>query len=100
MAIWLIAVVAVAPCQCFSPGGQTTTSPARISLLAPPWHCTQPQPDVTTSLWPSGWVPSSAGARLEDNQAGRDTGWIRRLKQRVDPHSAAEIFRRTFGGRL
>jgi adenylate cyclase len=41
-------------CQCFSPGGQTTTSPARISLLTPPWHCTQPQPDVTTSRWPSG----------------------------------------------
>src|SRR5579884_1447802 len=56
MAIWLIAVVAVAPCQCFSPGGHTTTSPAQISRLAPPQHCTQPQPEVTTNLWPSGWV--------------------------------------------
>src|SRR6185437_1174093 len=56
MAIWLIAVVAVAPCQCFSPGGQTTTSPARISRLGPSSHFTQPQPAVTISLWPSGWV--------------------------------------------
>src|SRR3954452_17606677 len=56
MAIWLMAVVAVAPCQCFSPGGQTTTSPARISRLGPSWHFTQPQPAVTISLWPSGCV--------------------------------------------
>src|SRR5437588_9980247 len=56
IAIWLIAVVALAPCQCFSPGGHTTTSPARISRFGPPQHCTQPQPEVTISLWPNGWV--------------------------------------------
>lgn len=33
MAIWLMAVVAVAPCQCFSPGSNQTTSPARISSI-------------------------------------------------------------------
>ena len=27
MAIWVIAVVGAAPCQCFSPGGIQTTSP-------------------------------------------------------------------------
>src|SRR6516164_4324297 len=56
MAMWLMPVVGVAPCQCFSPGGHTTTSPARICLLGLPQHCTHPQPPVTTSLWPSGWV--------------------------------------------
>src|SRR5213079_1827099 len=55
IAIWLMPVIAVAPCQCFSPGGHTTTSPARISRLAPPQHFTQPHPEVTTNLWPSGW---------------------------------------------
>src|SRR6516162_1837314 len=54
--MWLMPVVAVAPCQCFSPGRHMTTSPARISLLGPPQHCTQPQPAVTISLWPSGWA--------------------------------------------
>src|SRR5207245_4474580 len=56
MAICVIAVVAVAPCQCFSPGGNQTTSPGRISSIGPPSHCTQPRPDVTIRVWPSGWV--------------------------------------------
>src|SRR2546429_6729776 len=47
IAICVIAVVAVAPCQCFSPGGNQMTSPGRISSIGPPWHCTQPSPDVT-----------------------------------------------------
>jgi hypothetical protein len=54
IAMCVMAVVGVAPCQCFSPGGHTTTSPARISRLVPPEHCTQPQPEVTISRWPSG----------------------------------------------
>src|SRR5918912_994021 len=56
MAMWLMAVVAVAPCQCFSPGGQITTSPARISRFGPCSHFTQPQPEVTIRCWPSGCV--------------------------------------------
>src|SRR5215831_3638010 len=56
MAIWVIAVVAVAPCQCFSLGGILTTSPGRISSAEPPQHCTTPRPDVTIRIWPSGWV--------------------------------------------
>jgi hypothetical protein len=55
MAIWLMAVVRVAPCQCFSPGGHTTTSPARISCFGlPALHPTDPE--VTTNRWPNGWV--------------------------------------------
>ena len=38
---------AVAPCQCFSPGGNQITSPGRISSTGPPQRCTQPQPAVT-----------------------------------------------------
>src|SRR3954468_18659513 len=56
MAMWVIAVVAVALCQCFSPGGNDTTSPGRISSTGPPSRCAQPHPLVTIRVWPSGWV--------------------------------------------
>src|SRR5829696_6438862 len=36
MAMWLMPVLAVAPCQCFSPGSNQTTSPGRISWTGPP----------------------------------------------------------------
>src|SRR6516162_3150682 len=99
--MWLMPVVAVAPCQCFSPGGHMTTSPARISVLGPPQHCTQPQPAVTISLWPSGWVCHAVRAPgFERDQRGGDARGIGCLEQRVDPHITAEIFRRTFGGGL
>src|SRR5438876_9950807 len=52
----VIAVVAVAPCQCFSPGGNQITSPGRISSLGPPQRCVHPQPAVTIKCWPSGCV--------------------------------------------
>src|SRR5881397_3362872 len=53
----VMAVVAVAPCQCFSPGGNQITSPGRISsIVPPPQRCTRPQPAVTISVWPSGCV--------------------------------------------
>ena len=35
-AMCVMAVVGVAPCQCFSPGGNHTTSPGRISSIGPP----------------------------------------------------------------
>src|SRR5919197_889975 len=56
MAICVMAVVGVAPCQCFSPGGHQTTSTGRISSLGPPSLCTHPHPDVMISVCPSGWV--------------------------------------------
>src|SRR5438128_6159554 len=56
MAICVIAVVGVAPCQCFSPGGNQITSPGRISSIGPPQRCAQPQPAVTIKVWPSGCV--------------------------------------------
>src|SRR5215472_6036892 len=45
----VIAVVGVAPCQCFSRGGNQTTSPGRISSTGPPSRCAQP-------VCPSGCV--------------------------------------------
>src|SRR3981189_2230815 len=55
MAMWVIAVVEVAPCQCFSPGGHQTTSPGRISCFGPPSLCTHPHPEVTIRVCPSGY---------------------------------------------
>jgi hypothetical protein len=56
MAICVIAVDGVAPCQCFSPGGNQIASPGLISSTGPPQHCTHPNPEVTINAWPSGCV--------------------------------------------
>src|SRR5881275_1908711 len=56
MAMCVMAVVAVAPCQCFSPGGNQITSPGRMPSIGPPQRCARPQPAVTIRVWPSGWV--------------------------------------------
>src|SRR5205823_12514538 len=44
MAMCVIAVDGVAPCQCFSPGGNQITSPGLISSTGPPQGCTHPNP--------------------------------------------------------
>jgi hypothetical protein len=54
--VCVIAVVGEAPCQCFSPGGNHTTSPGRIPSIGPLQRCTRPEPAVTISVWPSGCV--------------------------------------------
>src|SRR5947199_10319718 len=51
-----MAVVDVAPCQCFSFGGIHTTSPGRIDSTGPLQRCTKPLPAVTIRVWPNGWV--------------------------------------------
>src|SRR4051794_32641494 len=56
MAMCVMAMVAEAPCQCFSPGGNQTTSPGRISSTGPASRCTQPRPETTIRVWPRGWV--------------------------------------------
>src|SRR5207245_10723049 len=56
MAMCVMAVVGAAPCQCFSPGENQTTSPGRISSTGPPHRCARPQPAVTMRVWPSGCV--------------------------------------------
>src|SRR3954451_20147098 len=52
----VITVVGAAPCQCFSPGANHTTSPGRISSIGPPHRCARPEPAVTISICPSGCV--------------------------------------------
>src|SRR6478609_979592 len=56
MAMWVIAVVGDAPCQCFSPGSNQTTSPGLIFSTGPPSRCTRPDPAVTIRTCPRGWV--------------------------------------------
>src|SRR6266487_5999217 len=56
MAMCVMAVVGVAPCQCFSLGANQTTSPGRISSIGPPQRCAHPRPDVTINVWPNGCV--------------------------------------------
>src|SRR5437763_10043781 len=56
MAICVIAVVGVAPCQCFSLGANQTTSPELISSIGPPSPWTHPAPAVTIKVWPNGCV--------------------------------------------
>src|SRR5262245_42108885 len=89
MAIWVIAVVAVAPCQCFSPGANQTISPGRISSLGPPTRCAQPQPYVTMSVWPSGCVCQAVRAPGSNVTMTAPTraGWLRwnRESIRTDP---------------
>src|SRR5881398_712102 len=51
-----MAVVGVAPCQCFSLGAIKTTSPGCIASIGPPHRCARPQPDVTINVWPNGCV--------------------------------------------
>src|SRR5215469_14449742 len=74
MAMWVIAVVGLAPCQCLTPGGHQMTSPGRISSIGPPQHCVQPTPEVTMSVWPSGWVCQAllaAGSKVTQPQEAR-----------------------------
>ncbi len=44
MAMWVMAIVGAAPCQCFSPGAKETTSPGRISSIGRPRAAPGPSP--------------------------------------------------------
>src|SRR3954447_14909069 len=96
MAIWVMDVLRVAPCQCFSPGGNQTTSPGRTSSAGPPSRWTQPQPAVMMSVCPSGWLchavraPGSNVTLAPDERAGacaRNSGSTRTVpvNQSADP---------------
>ena len=91
MAIWVMAVVAVAPCQCFSPGGIQTTSPGRISSTGPSQRCTRPQPAVTIRVWPSGWVCHAVRAPGSNVTLAPTARLDRLLEQGVNVHGAGEI---------
>src|SRR5580704_10823195 len=56
MAMCVMTVVSVAPCQCFLSGGHVMTSPGRISSFGSPQHCVHPRPERTIKLCPQGCV--------------------------------------------
>src|SRR5690242_15149409 len=98
MVICVIAVVGVAPCQCFSLAGHQTTSPARISSFGAPLLCTQPHPEVTIKVCPSGCVchadraPGSKVTLAQRTRAGSgasNSGSIRTLPVK---YSAGPLF--------
>src|SRR3981189_3275849 len=76
MAMCVMAVARLAPCQCFSAGGIQTASPGRISWIGPPDRWMRPEPAVTISVWPSGCVchavraPGSNGTVALTTRAG------------------------------
>ncbi len=100
MAIWVIAVSGLAPCQCFSPGSNQTTSPGRISSTAPPSFWARPKPAVTMMICPSGWYARRSAHPFEcDGVARCGRRWSYR-KQRIDPHNAGEPVCWSLAGRL
>jgi hypothetical protein len=106
MAICVIAVVGVAPCQCLCPGGHQITSPARISTIGSPSHCVHPQPAVTSKVCPSGCVchaARAAGSKVTLAQETRDgAGATFNMSMRTEPvkYSAGPIVERWELGRL
>src|SRR6266436_291031 len=80
--MWIMPLVGEPPCQCFSPGGIQTTSPALISRIGPPLLWTRPTPEITYSVWPSGCVcqfvraPGSKDTRFEAIRAGAAVAMI------------------------
>src|SRR6266566_2551107 len=101
MAMYVTAVVGVAPCQCFSAGSNQITSPGRMSSIGPPQRWTRPQPAVTIRVWRSlVAVPCGPSAGLEcDTDADRACR-IGCLEQGISAYRAGKILGRSFPGRL
>ena len=57
MATWENQLSFAAPCQCFTPTGIVTTSPARSSCASFPHSWYQPRPPVTSRIWPPPFSP-------------------------------------------
>src|SRR5438876_12060729 len=94
MALCVIAVVGVPPCQCLSFGGHQTTSPGRSSTLGWPSLCTQPKPEVTTRICPSGCLCHAVRApgsnvtlapRIRAGSGASNSGSIRTLPVKYSP---------------
>src|SRR3954470_19898005 len=87
MAMCVTLVAAVAPCQCFTPGGVQITSPAFISRFGAFHSWTQPAPPITSSVCPAGcvcqalrapgsnmtWAPELRVASVAENSGVTDT---------------------------
>ena len=91
MAMCVMAVVGVAPCQCFSPGENQTTSPGRISSIGSAFALRPAAAGRDDESLPERMrVPCSARARLEGDAGALHKCRIRRLKQRIDSYRASE----------
>ena len=101
MAMCVMAVVGAAPCQCFSPGENQTTSPGRISSIGPP-HALRAAATGRDdeSLTQRMRVPCRPRSRLEGYAGALNKRRIGRLKKRIDSHRAGEPVCRSFAGRL
>jgi hypothetical protein len=91
MAMWVMAVVGVAPCQCFSPGENQTTSPGpdlldRSAFALSPAAARRDDEGLTERMR----VPCGTCTRLEGNAGALNQRRIGRLKKRIDPHRARE----------
>jgi len=95
MAMWAMAEVGLAPCQCFSPGGIHTVSPGAdlVDRAAPGLHAAGPTRHVEGLAKRMG-VPGGAGAGLEGDQCGADARRRRRLDDRILPHGSGEVIGR------
>src|SRR5205807_4433958 len=101
MAMYVTAVVGVAPCQCFSPGGNQITSPGRMSSMGPPQRWTRPQPAVTISVWRSlVAVPCFPSAGFNRDTHPDRTCRSGCLEQGVKADRAGKVLGRSFPGRL
>src|SRR5947207_4543892 len=101
MALYVTAVVGLAPCQCFSAGSNQLTSPGRMSSIGPSQRWTRPQPAVTISVWRSLVAVlcfPSTGFKC-DTHPDR-TCRIGCLEQGVNAYRAGKLLGRPFARRL
>ena len=101
MAIWVIAVVGAAPCQCFSLGRKPdhVTLPDLLDGAALALHPAAAGGD-DQRLPQRMRVPGGAGAGLERDARAADPRRVGRVEQRIDTHGAGEPVRRSFARRL
>ena len=97
MAMCVIAVVGAAPCQCFSPGRNQTTSPGRISSI---WTAPVAAP-VRSRRHDQGLAQRMrcamlTGAGSNVTLAPTTRAGCIRLEQRIDPHRARKLLGRSF----
>jgi hypothetical protein len=101
MARCVIAVVGEAPCQCFSPGGNHTTSPGNfLDRPAPALRPAEAGGD-DQGLAERVRVPCGARAGLEGGDARARCACRRgRVEQWIDAYRSREPLGRAFGRRL
>ena len=87
----VMAVFGAAPCQCFSPGGNQTTSPGRISSIGPPSRCNPAKARGDDErLAKRMRVPGGPSARREVDVCSRQPRRVGRRRDRVDVDVACE----------